>query len=351
MMENRFKNPTGTSEDGAGKELTLIHILKKSQKALKQALAAELERLGYTDVRAPDGFLYAAGELPVLLVAHLDTVHRERVNTICRSNDGRVLMSPEGIGGDDRAGVYMILSIVRSRRCHVLFCEDEETGGQGAKAFTRSKIRPAVNYIVEMDRRGANDAVFYGCANAEFTDFICGFGFEEAQGSFSDISVLAPHLEVAAVNISAGYYNEHRLHESIDLEAVEYNISRIGQIVETPTGHFTYVARRYFGGHYEEMTLWDLAGGHTEPSCKRLMPLPDDAVLKFGGEKMCDCSSYMIDYKGRVYNYIGLLDVAIPSENAVAYSPSGKKISYKAGEAMSVSVLPLEEALELMDAI
>lgn len=81
------------------------------------------------------------------------------------------------------------------------------------------------------------------------------------------------------------------------------------------------------------------------------MPLPDDAVLKFGGEEMCSCSSYMIDYKGRVYNYIGLLDVAIPSDNAVAYSPSGKKISYKAGEALSIAVLPLEEALELMDAI
>lgn len=350
-MENNSKYSFGDSNDEAEKELTLVRILKKSQKALKLALAEELERLGYTDVRALNGFLYAPGELPVLLVAHLDTVHHERVKTICRSADGRVLMSPEGIGGDDRAGVYMILNIVRSRRCHVLFCEDEEAGGIGARAFTRSKIRPAVNYIVEMDRRGANDAVFYGCANAEFTDFICGFGFDEAQGSFSDISILAPHLGVAAVNISACYYNEHRLHETIDLEAMEYNISRISEMVETSTGHFAYVARQYFGGRYEEMTLWDLAGGHAEPSSKRLMPLPDDAVLKFGGEEMCDCSSYMIDYRGRVYNYIGLLDVATLSENAAAYSPSGKKIPYKASKALPISVLPLEEALELMDAI
>lgn len=350
-MENNSKYVLSISRDEATEELTLVRILKESQKALKISLAEELERLGYKDVQAPNGFLYAPGELPVLLVAHLDTVHRERIKTICCSADGRLWMSPEGIGGDDRAGVCMILSIIRSHKCHVLFCEDEETGGRGARAFTRSNIRPAVNYIVEMDRRGSNDAVFYGCSNAEFTDFICGFGFGEAQGSFSDISVLAPHLGVAAVNISAGYYNEHRLHETIDLEAMEYNISRIAEMVETPTGLFGYVERQYYGGHYEEMTLWDLAGGHAEPSSKRLMPLPDDAVLKFGGEEMCSCSSYMIDYKGRVYNYIGLLDVAIPSDNAVAYSPSGKKISYKAGEALSISVLPLEEALELMDAI
>lgn len=106
--------------------------------------------------------------MPVLLVAHLDTVHNELPHIICRSEDGRYIMSPQGIGGDDRCGVYIILQIISEVRCHVLFCEDEETGGQGAKAFERSGIQIDVNYIVEVDRRGNNDAVFYNCDNPKF---------------------------------------------------------------------------------------------------------------------------------------------------------------------------------------
>lgn len=152
----------------------------------------------------------------MLLVAHLDTVHREVPTVLCQSQDGRYLMSPQGIGGDDRAGVYMILQVLHRVRCHVLFCEDEEIGGHGARAFTKSGIAPAVRYMVELDRRGDNDAVFYGCGNREFHKFILGFGFTEDRGSFSGISILAPRFDIAAVNLSAGYYNAHQLHEMID---------------------------------------------------------------------------------------------------------------------------------------
>ena len=55
------------------------------------------------------------------------------------------MMSPQGIGGDDRAGVYMILRLIQDLHCHVLFCEAEETGGHGAKAFVQSGIVPKVN--------------------------------------------------------------------------------------------------------------------------------------------------------------------------------------------------------------
>ena len=181
-------------------------ILRMRQKELKHYLAGHLKKLGYETVKKK-GFLYAEGTVPVLLVAHLDTVHNELPHIICRSEDGRYIMSPQGIGGDDRCGVYMILQIISEVRCHVLFCEDEETGGQGAKAFERSGIQIDVNYIVEVDRRGNNDAVFYNCDNPKFSEFVCSFGFREAMGSFSDISVVAPYLKTAAVNISAGYYN------------------------------------------------------------------------------------------------------------------------------------------------
>jgi hypothetical protein len=192
------------------------------------------------------GFIYAKGSIPVLLVAHLDTVHRKTVKTICYSPNGKIIMSPEGIGGDDRAGVFMIQQIIKEHRCHVLFCEDEERGGIGASRFIESKIKPEVNYIVELDRRGSNDAVFYDCDNQDFTRFVKGFGFVEDFGSFSDISIIAPKLGIAAVNISAGYYNEHTLHEHVDMEAVENNIKRVGEMVAATSERFDYIEDRRF---------------------------------------------------------------------------------------------------------
>ena len=86
--------------------LEFEEIFQFSQERLKQALETELIENGYA-VRKQRGFLYAEGTVPVLLVAHLDTVHRTQPETICYSADGTVMMSPQGIGGDDRAGVYI----------------------------------------------------------------------------------------------------------------------------------------------------------------------------------------------------------------------------------------------------
>lgn len=44
-----------------------------------------------------------------MLLAHLDTVYIKLVRTICKSKDKNVLMSPQGIGGDDRCGVYILV--------------------------------------------------------------------------------------------------------------------------------------------------------------------------------------------------------------------------------------------------
>ena len=72
--------------------MTFENILVKSQKELKRALKKELQELRYSPISSK-GFLYAKGTVPVLLVAHLDTVHREGVKIICYSKGGKILMS------------------------------------------------------------------------------------------------------------------------------------------------------------------------------------------------------------------------------------------------------------------
>ncbi|MEA4848283.1 MAG: hypothetical protein VB106_13725 [Clostridiaceae bacterium] len=339
-------------------QLDFERILRLPQKELKAALAEELRERGY-EVKMKSGFLYGPGELPVLLIAHLDTVHHYPVKHICYSKDGKIVMSPEGIGGDDRAGVYMVLNIIKKARCHVLFCEDEETGGQGAQKFTRSRISPEINYMVEMDRHGANDAVFYGCDNPDFTEFVSGFGFQEAYGTFSDISVVAPHLGVAAVNISAGYYNEHRTHEHINLEQVENNIIRICRMVQTPSRWFEYIPQRQQNllGDYDFEPLplrgFDYAGPRESivPQRESLMRLPDTAYLVINGQRMENCVRYYIDRKGNVYDYLPELDAAVLTEHAAAFQASGEPLDFAAGGTERIRVIPLEEAMELLQAV
>lgn len=320
-------------------------ILRMRQKELKHYLSKHLKEIGY-DVIKHKGFLYAEGEVPVLLVAHLDTVHQEKPSIICRSEDGRYIMSPQGIGGDDRCGVYMILQIISQVRCHVLFCEDEETGGKGARAFAGSGLIVNVNYIVEMDRRGNNDAVFYDCDNPEFTDFICAFGFKEAMGSFSDISVVAPYLKTAAVNISAGYYNEHRLHEVIDSFALQNNVERITRMVQMQTEKFPYMKRKNFmNSFYRQQTLFDV-GFDSKGKEKLLMELPQNARLMMNGYEIIPACTYLMDKDGNVYAGVPELDAAVLSENAVACDDNGELLTFSVFDAKRVKVISMESAME-----
>lgn len=327
-------------------ELTFETILRLPQMDLKKTLKAELKSRGCPVTDKP-GYLYAEGTIPVLLVAHMDTVHRQPVEQICYSEDKAVAMSPQGIGGDDRCGVWMILQILRTANCHVLFCEDEEVGCVGAKKFTKGSLRPRVNYIVELDRRGSNDAVFYRCDNPEFEDFVTSFGFETANGSCSDISYIAPYLETAAVNISCGYYCEHQRHEYIHLEEMELNAARVAQMVTQQTEHFEYREQQdsFFGGRVYQYSMWDTAS--ERETYKWLSPLPKEAKIKLGTAELI-MPHAKIDRQRKVHRYIPELSAAVLTENAVAIMPNGKKPVYDTKKSKCHKVIPLAQALELL---
>ena len=324
-------------------------ILQMRQKELKHALSKHLKQMDY-EVTGKRGFLYGRGDIPVLLVAHLDTVHKETASIICRSEDGRFMMSPQGIGGDDRCGVYMILQIINQVRCHVLFCEDEERGGIGAKEFAKSGMEVDVNFIVEMDRRGNNDAVFYNCDNPEFTEFVCSFGFQKARGSFSDISVVAPYLKTAAVNISAGYYGEHHLHETIDCMAMENNVERIIRMAQAKTDKYQYMSyyEAPYRSWYKQESLFDWYGDERGKE-KFLMELPCDTRLVVNGCEIEATGTYLIDGNGKVYASIPELDAAVLTENVMVYNSQGKEPVFSTYDARLTRVISMEDALEQLE--
>ena len=119
---------------------TFEDICRMTQHEVKQYMKGYLASKKY-NVVDQDGFLYAKGTVPVLLVAHMDTVHKEQCTEI-RNVNGK-LSSPQGIGGDDRCGVFIIMNLVKELHCSVLLCEDEEKGCIGAGKFKRATFKDA----------------------------------------------------------------------------------------------------------------------------------------------------------------------------------------------------------------
>lgn len=239
---------------------TFEDICKMTQHEVKQYMKGYLASKKYSVVDQ-DGFLYAKGAVPVLLVAHMDTVHDKQCTEIV-NNNGR-LSSPQGIGGDDRCGVFIIMNLVKELNCSVLLCEDEEKGGIGAHKFVKAKHKVDkgngkekdvryideldVNYMIEFDRKGSNDAVFYSCGNEDFIDFVeDATNFKFSTGSFSDISVLMPEAKLSAVNLSCGYYNAHSTTEYVKYDEMMDTIEAAKTLIKEECDKpFVYVRKTY----------------------------------------------------------------------------------------------------------
>ena len=125
--------------------MRLEELYRKSQTEIKNDVC----KLYKGNAEASDGYVYIKGTVPVLLVAHMDTVHEKPVKDIVYTDKGNHISSPQGLGGDDRNGVYMIMEILREIPCHALFVEDEEIGLVGAKKFCKGfKGDLDINYII-----------------------------------------------------------------------------------------------------------------------------------------------------------------------------------------------------------
>lgn len=220
-----------------------IHLCKLSEKKLKQYLCGRMKELYGENCHIGDGYIYCKGTVPVLLTAHMDTVHKECVQDFYEevTEEGKhIISSPQGIGGDDRCGVYMILQIVNNTANtelpYLLFCEQEEIGGIGSDKFCMTSYindLKKLKFLIELDRANAKDAVFYNDENYDFHDWIRKItGYKTAYGSFSDICNLSPACDIASVNLSCGYYKAHTLQEYVIVEEMLNTIKATQKLIE-----------------------------------------------------------------------------------------------------------------------
>lgn len=222
----------GEKNNPSNKEF--VELCKLTKEQMKQYLAKVLRKY-YRNVISKDGFLYVKGSDRIALTAHMDTTprvdygDRKPVKDVYEyiEDGNHVIHSPQGIGGDDRCGIYIILKILKETnlRPSIIFCEDEEVGCVGSDKFSTSKfIEDLENmyFIIELDRRGSDDIVFYEDENEDFHEYVeLVTGYTENYGSCSDISNICPACGIAGVNMSVGYHNEHHDYETVVLEEME----------------------------------------------------------------------------------------------------------------------------------
>ena len=101
-------------------------LVSLTQKGLHQAMAQYLKEK-YEKVIVTKDYIVAIGDIPIALVAHMDTVFKNPVADLYYDQRKGVLWSPQGLGADDRAGIFAILKIIQSGlRPAIIFTTDEE---------------------------------------------------------------------------------------------------------------------------------------------------------------------------------------------------------------------------------
>lgn len=257
-------------------------IVKMTQAVLMPYLGYQLKK--YYDkenITQTKDYIVVNGDIPICLVAHMDTVFKTAPTEVFYDTRKNVLWSPDGLGADDRAGVFAILQILEAGyRPHIVFTTDEEKGCLGAAALADTKVCPFddLRYVIQLDRRGTVDCVFYDCDNPEFVKYVEGFGFIETFGSFTDISDLCPAWKVAGVNLSVGYRDEHSTSEVLFASPLFSTIEKVKKMLSVPVEDipsFEYIPSRYgwyypyayghnkslYGG-YGDYPGWDDYGGY-----------------------------------------------------------------------------------------
>lgn len=198
---------------------------------------------------SPGNYVYLEGNMDILLMAHLDTVFPHGIYPYFDPDAG-VMFSGKGLGADDRAGIFAILKILEAGfRPSVLFTYGEEKGCLGLNEFLDHHPKPIKDFkfMIQLDRHGFNDSVYYECDNKDFEKYINNFGFKTAEGSFTDVMFLSSDWGISGVNLSIGYENEHTNAELFFVDDCMETIEKVINILSDKENHafYPFVQKEY----------------------------------------------------------------------------------------------------------
>ena len=190
-------------------------------------------------------------------VAHLDTVH-QKVDMVVEEEmlpnaQGESKLSlkayeeisgePTGIGGDDKAGVFICLELLKEMEvCKIFLAVAEETGCNGSREANPDFFKD-VGYAIQFD----------STENNTMSKTLMGVPLFEEKGTFinkvkntikehgltewkhhpyTDTMILKNNFDFSCLNFAAGYYNYHTSEEYVVVEDVQNTLNLAKKVVE-----------------------------------------------------------------------------------------------------------------------
>jgi len=202
------------------------------------------------------------------VVSHTDTVHSiSNINILEKvlpNSGGELKFSltsvddkgkPNGIGGDDKCGVYICLRLLLELpNVKAAFFVSEEIGCVGSLEADKDFFKN-VGYAIQFDAP-ENWMVTYTCMGIQLFDMKSDFfekcdnvlteGFtrkEYLRHPYTDVYALKHLFDFSCMNFSCGYYNYHRKDEYVVVEDVE-NALDIGKKMIEKLGYVKYLFKK-----------------------------------------------------------------------------------------------------------
>ena len=209
----------------------------------------------YTDEH---GNVYAtkgsANKFPCV-VAHIDTVHEITEFSVVENNyklsaikpDG----SPTGIGGDNKAGVFVCLELLdRFDNLKAAFFVSEEVGCLGSY-LSDPIFFENVGYAIQFDAPFNNwvshysdgvelfspESDFFEIVNQIFEESLPNYYGVLGNHPYTDVSALKVLYNFSCLNYSVGYYNMHSINEYVSIMDVDLCLNTAVKLVSALGEH------------------------------------------------------------------------------------------------------------------
>lgn len=222
-----------------------------------------------------------------LICSHYDTVRHTPLSGYNIKED--IVTSVEGaLGGDDRCGVAIALSLMQAGiLANYAFFDEEERGAGGSGDFLIETpwIAKESSCYIGLDRRGHKDAAVYNYRSNKLLHIVGTYGFKEVNGSITDVSVIEEDFPKATVNLSVGFNHEHTSNETIRIDVVMNTLQVMKEIVDICTGVYfddleTFRSYKDYGNYqYQDYLQYDC-----DRYDKDLLPVQDDLEELLRGE-------------------------------------------------------------------
>lgn len=194
------------------------------------------------------------------VTAHLDSVQTKQklyaqagqeleVKTRIVSNKHEIYVDGMGIGGDDKAGVLIGLSMFSHvDKLKACFFLEEETGCKGSSNLNKEWFKN-VGYVIGYDSPDLNRAA-WACSgvklfNADFfkthIQEICKkHGLTDFRSEpFTDVKLIREKTNIICMNFGSGYYNAHMSNEYCIIEDMD-TACRMGHDIINHLGNIRY---------------------------------------------------------------------------------------------------------------